>query len=70
MDGIKNRRTVVIIQTDKAGDVGILHKCVLGIFLRAHGVSVVRADVNDLNVRTLERVLDAARSGLSRFPRP
>ena len=58
--GVQNGRAVVIPQTDEAGDVGIFHERVLGVLLRANGVGVVRADVNDLDVGPVQRLFDAA----------
>ena len=61
-DGIENCRAVVAPQADEGGDIGMGHESLRDVCLGAHPIGVVGADVENLDLRARDGLLDALQS--------
>ena len=55
-------RAVIAPQADEAGHVGIFHQGVLDIFLRAHTIGLIGADIDNFDLAALEFLLDSGKA--------
>ena len=58
-DRVEDRGTVVAPEPDERGDVGMAHEHLGDVRFRADLIGIVRADVDDLDLRAGDRLLDA-----------